>query len=131
MERPASVTVAVTIGWLAVILDIVAGVSLYVLAGNDTLLDALNSTESTVQAVAIGTLVTGVILAIVVFMLGRGSNVARLLVSIVMAVRIGVYIWVIIAVGSHALVEAILGIAIAVTALALLWNDKANAYFNS
>jgi hypothetical protein len=130
-ERPSSVTVAVTVGWLAVILDVVAGATLFALAGNESVLDALDSTESTVRALGIGTLISGAILAIVVFTLGRGSNVSRLLVSIVMAARIGIYVWAIIAIGSHALTEAIVGMAMAITVLALLWNDKANAYFSN
>lgn len=127
--RPTSVTVAVAIGWISVIIDVVAGVALLVLAGNDDVTSALGTDAATARTIGIVTLVMAAILALVVYMLGQGSNIARMLVTIVMLVRIGVSIWALFAFGTHQLAEAIIAIAIAVTAIALLWNDKANTFF--
>ncbi len=127
--RPTSVSVAVAIGWISVIIDLVAGVALLVLAGNDDVTSALGTDASTARTIGIVTLVMAAILALVVYLLGRGSNIARMLVTIVMLVRIGVSIWALFAFGTHQLAEAIIAIAIAVTAIALLWNDKANTFF--
>ena len=128
-ERPTSVTVAVAIGWISVILDLVGGVSLLVLAGNGDVTSALGTDETTARTIGIVLLVTAAILAVVVYLLGTGSNVARMLVTIVMLLRIGFAIWAIVAFGTHQLTEAILSMAIAVTAIVLLWNDKANTFF--
>lgn len=128
-ERPTTVSVAVAIGWISVILDLVGGIALIALANNSDVLDALSTDSGTVKTMGIVILVLGVILALVVFQLGRGGNVARLLVSIVMLARIASAVYVIFAFGTHQLTEAIVSIAIAVTALALLWNDKANQFF--
>ena len=127
--RPTSVTVAIAIGWIAVILDAVAGMTLLVLAGDPDVTAALGSDESTARTVGIVSLVIAVILAIVVYLLGQGSTVARMLVTIVMLLRIGFAVWAIVAFGTHQLTEAILSMAVAVTAIALLWNDKANTFF--
>ena len=128
-ERPTSVTVAVAIGWISVILDVVGGVSLLVLAGNGDVTSALGTDETTARTIGIVLLVTAAILALVVYLLGTGSNVARMLVTIVMLLRIGFAIWAIVAFGTHQLAEAIVSMAIAVTAIVLLWNDKANTFF--
>ena len=128
-ERPTSVAVALAIGWISVILDLVAGVTLIVLAGNDEVTSALGTDESTARAIGIVALVSAVILALVVYLLGKGSNIARMLVTIVMLLRIGFAIWAIVALGTHQLAEAIVSMAVAVTAIVLLWNDKANAFF--
>lgn len=127
--RPTSVTVAIAIGWISVVIDIVAGVALLVLAGDDDIVSALGVEAGTVRTVAITTFVVAAILALVVYLLGKGSNLSRMLVTIVMVLRIGVAAWALVAFGTHQLAEAIVAIAIAVTALALLWNDKANRFF--
>jgi hypothetical protein len=123
------VTVAVAIGWIAVVLDVVGGVALLVLAGNGDVTSALGADEATARTVGIVSLVIAAILALVVYLLGKGSNVARMLVTIVMLLRIGFAIWAIVAFGTHQLAEAIVSMAIAVTAIVLLWNDKANTFF--
>ena len=127
--RPTSVTIAVAIGWISVIIDAVAGIALLVLAGSDDVTAALGTDASTARTIGIVSLVMAAILALVVYLLGQGSNIARMLVTIVMLVRIGVSIWALVAFGTHQLAEAIIAIAIAITALALLWNDKANTFF--
>ena len=127
--RPTSVSVAVAIGWIAVILDVVAGVTLLVLAGNGDVTSALGTDESTARTIGIVSLVIAAILAVVVYLLGKGSNVSRMLVTIVMLLRIGFAIWAIVAFGTHQLTEAIVSMAVAVTAIVLLWNDKANTFF--
>ena len=127
--RPTSVTVAVAIGWISVIIDLVAGVALLVLAGNEDVTSALGTDAASARTIGIVTLITAAILALVVSLLGRGSNVARMLVTLVMLARIGVSIWALVAFGTHQLAEAVIAIAIAATAIALLWNDKANTFF--
>lgn len=127
--RPTSVTVAIAIGWFSVVIDLVAGIALLVLAGNGDVTGALGTDESTARGLGIASLVFAAVLALVVYLLGKGSNIARMLVTIVMLLRIGFAVWAIVVFGTHQLTEGVVAIAVAVTALALLWNDKANAFF--
>ncbi len=129
VERPTSVTVAIAIGWISVLMDVLAGVALILLAGNADVTTALGADESLVRTQGIVFLVVAAILAIVVYLLGQGSSISRMLVTIVMVIRIGFAIWAMIAFGTHQMTEAIVSAAIAITAIALLWNDKASAYF--
>ena len=127
--RPTSVTVAVAVGWISVLLDALIGITLLVLAGNGDVTSALGTDETTARTMGIASLVVAAILALVVYLLGQGSTIARMLVTIVMLIRIGFAVWAMIAFGTHQLAEAILSATIAVTAIVLLWNDKASAFF--
>ena len=127
--RPTSVTIAIVVGWIGVVLDAVAGVALLVLAGNADVTSALGADEATARTIGITSLVIAAVLALVVYLLGQGSTIARMRVTIVMLLRIGFAVWAIVAFGTHQLTEAILSRAVAVTAIVLLWNDKANAFF--
>ena len=129
VERPTSVTVAIVIGWISVLMDVLAGVGLLLLAGNADVTTALDADEGLVRTQGIVALVVAAILAIVVYLLSQGSTISRMLVTIVMVVRIGFAIWAMFAFGTHQLAEAIVSAAIGITAIVLLWNDKANAFF--
>lgn len=127
--RPTSVTIAVVIGWISVVLDVLGGGALLLLAGSEDVTTALGTDATTARTIGITSLVMAAVLALVVYLLGKGSSVARMLVTIVMVLRIGVAIWALVAFGTHHLTEALLSIVIAGTALALLWNGKANTFF--
>lgn len=127
--RPITVTIAVVVGWISVVLDVVAGIGLYLLAGNEELLGSIGASASTATAAAIGVLIGAAILAIVVTLLARGSGMARVLVSGVMVLRMGVAVWTLVAFGSHNLTEALVSIVIASVALWLLWNARASEFF--
>lgn len=127
--RPTSVSIAVAIGWVSVVLDLISGVSLYLLAGNADLQNALGTDAATTRTSAIGTLIGGIVLAVVVALLSKGSSISRALVSVVMLLRIGLAAWTLFAFGSHHLTEALLTIVVGAFALGLLWNRKANDFF--
>lgn len=129
VPRPTSVTVAVAIGWISVALDVVGGISLLILSGNDDVKSALDADSSTIVTAGIVSLVFAAVLAAVVYQLSKGSSVARMLVTIVMVVRIVFSVWVLVAFGTHQLGEALAALAVAIAALALLWNEKASAFF--
>lgn len=131
VPRPASVTIVIVLGWVSVLLDVIGGVSLFLLAGDADVLDALGTTAASVQAAALGSLVVAVALAAVLYALGRGSSMARALVSVVMLLRLGLGIWLFVAFGTHHLTEALLSMAIALVTLALLWNPRAGEFFAS
>lgn len=129
VPRPTSVSIAVAIGWISVVLDLIGGVSLYLLAGNSDLQDALGTDAATARTSAIGTIIGGVVLAVVISRLAKGGSVSRALVTVVMVVRIGFAVWTVFAVGSHHLTEALLTVVAGTFALGLVWNRKANEFF--
>lgn len=130
-QRPTSVTVAIVIGWISVLIDLIGGLSLLSFAGNDAVVDALGRDPATMRIMGITTLLAGVVLAVVVFMLGQGSSVARTLVKIVMGLRIALALYGLIALGTAQLAEYLTTIAVAAFALWLLWNHSADRYFAS
>lgn len=127
--RPASVTVAVTLGWIAVAIDALAGLAAFVLAGNPSVIEALGVDEATVRGHAIASLVIAGAMALVVSRLGRGGSLARLLVTGVLLVRLAAAGWAMAALGSHQLGEALISILISLVGIGLLWNSKASAFF--
>ena len=127
--RPTSVTIAIVLGWIGVVADAIGGVALLVIAGNADVLSSLSTDASTARTMGIVSLVVAVILAACVYLLGNGSNAVRMLLSIVMILRVAVSVWVIIALGTHNLTEAVVTIVISSVVLWLVWNQKANEFF--
>ena len=127
--RPTSVTIAIVLGWIGVVADAIGGVALLVLAGNADVLSSLSTDASTARTMGIILLVVAVILAACVYLLGNGSNAVRMLLSVVMILRVAVSVWVIIALGTHNLTEAVVTIVISSVVLWLVWNQKANEFF--
>ncbi len=130
-RRPLAVTVVVGLTALVAVLDIVLGV--LVLTGTDDLGAApgLSAAEAATSArvVGIAFLAFGVIQAIVAHQLGKGSNGARLVVTVIL-----------IAQQLHSLylgaqldiqrVPGFAGLAIAVVILFLVWNPVASRWFD-
>lgn len=127
--RPGSVTTVVVLTWIVAILTIIGGVALLLLS-DDTLSQAgiAKGTATTFGWVEI---VLGVVVALVAMGLARGSNGARMLVTILMIVRIVAAVWIAVAVGSSAVWSAVATGILALIILGLLWNAKASAYFAS
>lgn len=128
-RRPGTVTAVVVLTWLTAALDLIAGATLLAFVGDRTYQDAMGLDEDALRAYAIGTLVMGALVALVAYVLAKGSRLARVLVSALMVVRIALHMFGIIAVGTTALFEGIIGVVFAVLVLVLLWNERANAWF--
>jgi uncharacterized iron-regulated membrane protein len=114
---PTGVAVAVVIGWLSVAVDVFGAGTTWLLAGDGEFMSAIGVDAYTARAAAFGTEVAAAITAPVVHQLGRGSNVARALVGIVMVVRMLLGVWRIVALGAHQRAESPLIISVAVVAL--------------
>lgn len=127
--RPTSVTVAVAVGWISAAVDLLGGIALFLLAGDESVSSALGVEVSTVRTMAVVSIAFALTLGLVVYLLGKGSTGARMVVTIVMLLRLGFGVWVLVAAGSHQFAEAGVTIALAAVALALLWNSKANHFF--
>ena len=130
-ERPGTVTTVVVLTYLAGFLDIVAGVVIWALAGSGSLQEAVGTSQGTLTAVAITNIVIGLVVIGVGVMLAGGSPFARILVTILMTIRIVAAIAGLALLGLSGAAESIMALAIAVVVIALLWNQRANEYFNA
>lgn len=86
--------------------------------------------ESTANVYGWTGIVLGVIIGLVALGLSGGSNLARVLVSALMVVRIAVGVWAMIQVPNGVITGGIT-VVVALLVLFLLWNAKANAFFQS
>lgn len=125
--RPGSVTAVVVLTWIVAILTVVSGVALLLLS--DSVLKEAGITRSTATTYGWVEIVLGVVVALVAIGLSRGSNAARILVSIVMVLRVAAAVWIALAVSTSARGTAIAAGVVAVIILALLWTRRANDYF--
>ena len=130
-RRPLAVTLVVALTAVVAVLDLVVGVLL--LTGVDSIgsVEGMTSDETTLsaQVVAGAFLLFGVIQAIVAYQLARGSNGARLVVTVIL-----------IAQQLHSLylgaqldiqrVPGFAGLAIAVVILLLVWNPVSSRWFD-
>ncbi len=130
-ERPGTVTAVVVLTYLAGVFDVIAGGVIWALAGNDTLQEAAGQSRGSLTTAAIVSIVIGLITIGVGAMLAGGSPVARMLVTILMVIRIGVAVFVLVVVGLSGAAEAIIAMVISVTIIALLWNARASTWFAS
>lgn len=125
--RPGSVTAVVVLTWIVAVLTVVSGIALLLLS--DNVLKEAGITKSTAATYGWVEIVLGVVVALVAVGLSRGSNAARILVSIVMVLRVAAAVWIALAVSTSARGTAIAAGVVAVIILALLWTRRANDYF--
>lgn len=128
VARPGSVTTVVVLTWLTAALSLVGGVIALLLSAE--VLAEAGLSESTVNIYGWTEIVLGVIIGLVALGLGGGSNLARALVSALMVVRIAIGVWAMIQL-PNGVVTGIITIVVALLVLFLLWNAKANAFFQS
>jgi hypothetical protein len=126
--RPGSVTTVVVVTWIVAIFTILGG--LLFLFISDSALDEAGISESTATTYGIVELVLGAVIALVAIGLGGGNNFARILVSILMVLRLGVAIWAGIVLWGHGgFWSVVIAGLLALLVLVLLWNDRANEFF--
>lgn len=127
--RPSSVSVVVTLTWIAAFLDLVGGAVLVFFASSEELQAASGASEASITTAGWFTMGIGILVAVVAIRLGEGSSGARLLVSTLMVLRVVAAIWVLIAAGTHGGTESILTLALSAAVLYLLWTGPANDWF--
>lgn len=129
--RPGSVTAVVILTWVAAVLDIIGGAALWALSSNSDLVAAMGTTRAELAAVGVTSLVIGALVALVAISLASGSRLARALVSILMVLRIAGAIATVVLVGTSGAFEAAVATVLSIVVLAMLWNQRAQAYFAS
>ena len=129
VERPSSVKTVVWLIGLAALIDIVSAWALFILAGDVSTLAAHDLNSGQVMAAAYLLVITGVLTAVVGSLVGKGNNIVRLLVSVLMVLHVGGHVWQLVVGGNQSLASSIIGIAVAIAVLILLWNTESSAYF--
>ncbi len=127
--RPGSVTTVVVLTWIVAVLDILGGIAFLGLSRSDAFKDALELSSGDTLWWGLGTLIIGIITAIVAIGLSVGARGARTLVTIVMVARLAFFVYVLIAIGLGGLAGAGLSIISALLILGLLYNKRSNEYF--
>lgn len=130
-QRPTSVSVVVALTWIAAFLDLVGGAVLVFFASSEEIQAATGASEASITSSGWVTLVIGILVAVVAIRLGEGSSGARLLVTTLMVLRVGVAIWVLVAAGAHGGTESIVTLALSAAVIYLLWSGPANDWFGS
>ena len=135
VARPGSVTIVVVLTWINAVIHLLIGVLLLVAA---IVIGAAASGNTRVigtgLAVTLGIvyLLIGLVTAFVAARLGLGGRGSRMLLTVIEAITIvtNVITWITNNTTQQA-VSSVIGIAIAVAILALLWNQRANDFFNA
>jgi K+ transporter len=126
-SRPVTVTIIGVLAFIAGALDMVSGVILFFLLPVQEVVDGFGGTGPLIAA-AIASIVVGLITAVLAGGLLRGSQPARLIVTVLQVFSL---------IGSLFLAVANLGIpvgewiglAVSAIVLILLWTPKASAFF--
>jgi hypothetical protein len=129
-RRPGGVTFIAIITFLIAFLALAAGF-VFLLSSASGLAEA-DISEGTATTYGIVEIVFGVITAIVAVGLWSGNALARLTVTALMAVRIIASIWVAFTFSGHGgfLIATLAG-GLSVIVLLLLWNYRADEFFNA
>ena len=129
VERPGGVTLVAVLTWIGGALDILGGtLALFgtsVAAANEQVANASLYIAASIVVIAIGAVVIVVAVGLM-----RGSNGARIVVTVIEVVSIIGSIFLAIAYPAGAIGEYF-GVAIALVIIALLWTRRANAFFRS
>ena len=148
-ERPSTVTIAVVLIWIRCGLTLVGAITTILfgtgIAASDpaTIADELKRADLPAEwattagplliVAGAALLILAIIEAIFAVAISRGSNVARILLTIVIAIRlvIGVVLIIIGWGGNNFEFGTFLGMALGVIMLLLLYNGAANRYFSN
>ena len=126
--RPFTVTLMVVLVWVNAILTFLGGLALVLGADNATILEQFNGKADAARASGWVMIVLGVIIALIAIGLSRGSRFLRMLLTILVVLRIAADVYLIF-VSSYDAAGAI-SLTLNFFLLWLMWNSKANAYFN-
>ena len=129
-RRPGGVTFIAIITFLIAFLSLAAGF-VFLLSSASGLANA-DISEGTATTYGIAEIVYGLLAAVVAVGLWAGNALARLATTALMAVRIIASMWVAFALNGHGgFLLAVLAGGTAVIVLLLLWNYRADEFFNA
>ena len=128
--RPGSVTFVVVLIWISAVLEILAGVLLLVLAPAVRAAGEARLPVEALVALAVFSLVVGLITAAVAARLGQGGRGARMVVTVLEVLQLlGAVTSIMVVAHSATLSQSLGTVVVAVLVLVLLWNRQASAFF--
>jgi hypothetical protein len=128
VKRPGGVTLVAVIVWISGALQVIGGVVALITASTTAEVNGVPGSAGSLTAGAIVSIVLGVITVIVGAALLRGSQLARVLTTIVLALNLASAIYLLVAVPSS-LWQGVISGVLALIGIILLYTRSANAYF--
>ncbi|WP_368497044.1 hypothetical protein [Herbiconiux sp. A18JL235] len=128
MKRPGGVTLVAVIVWISGAIQVIGGVVGLVTASTTAEVNGVPESAGTITATSIVAIVLGIVTVVVGAALLRGSQIARVLTTIVLALNLIGGVYLILATPSN-LLQGVLNAVLAVIGLVLLYTRSANAFF--
>ncbi|MGR0319351.1 hypothetical protein [Agromyces sp. ZXT2-3] len=126
-SRPTTITIIGVLAFVAGAIDMISGVILFFLLPNQEVVDGFGGTGPLITA-AIGSIIVGLITAVLAGGLLRGSQPARLIVTVLQVFSLIGSLFMAVAYLGFPVGEWI-GLAVSAIVLILLWTPKASAFF--
>ncbi len=128
MKRPGGVTLVAVIVWISGALQVIGGVIGLITASTTAEVNGVPASAGTLTATAVVAIVLGVITIVVGAALLRGSQIARVLTTIVLALNLASAVYLLLAVPTSVW-QGLLNGLLALLGIILLYTRSANAYF--
>ena len=129
-RRPFGVTLIAVLAWIGGAFDIIGGVLLLVFRGDASVQIAAGQSEATIVTSAIVSILIGLVVVIIAGGLLRGSNGARIVVTIVQVLAISSDAYTAFAVPADFTWAAISAL-ISLIVIILLWTGRASDFFRA
>ena len=128
-SRPVTITLIGAFAFIAGLIDLISGVLLFFLLPNDEVVANFGGSGGLIAA-AVGSIVVGLVTAVLAGGLLRGSIPARLIVTVLQVLSIIGSLFLAVAyIGDPSVVGEWLGLAVSAVLLILLWTPKASRFF--
>jgi len=128
-RRPAGITLLMVLGVIQGAISVIGGLVLFIARNDQEVLANAGGSKSTVTAVAVTTMVIGLIVILVSLALGGGSNGARLLLGAVMVLNLIGDVYLIVKYSGNQRASGIGSAVVALIVLYLLYGSKASKEF--
>ena len=130
-KRPVTITLIAGLAFIAGLIDMISGVLLFFRLPNEEVVANFGGSGGLIAA-AIGSIVVGLVTAVLAGGLLRGSWVARMIVTVLQVLSIiGSLFFAVAYIGDATVVGEWLGLVVSVALLILLWTPKASRFFNA
>ncbi len=127
--RPVGVTVVAVIATIQGIIGLAVGIGLIVEKNSDTLLSHIDQSSGTVATYGVMAIIWGALALLVAWGLWTGGGWARILVAILEILHVAGGVWLLFWWNGHYLWQGIWQIAVALFVLWLLFNPRADEFF--
>ncbi len=131
VRRPWEITLLVILGYLGGLFNLLTGIFVMLDKNNEEFLQGIYYTEN--QLIWIGLLVAlvGVVQIFLANLLGRGSQLVRILYAVIAVFNLAGGLWAMVALNSEQRASGVVATVIAVVVLWLLFNQKSDEFFEN